>query len=96
MRPTPFDAWPNHKDGDFIVMPHRSQFSKQVDWYSTLFHELGHFCEVRTGWDHRKHGYGLGELAAEMAGCFMATELGVPQSEDRSNHVSYLKAGWTR
>jgi antirestriction protein ArdC len=91
-RPTPFESWPNHSDGDYIVMPHRSNFNTQVDWYSTLFHELGHFCEVRTGWDHRKHGYGLGELASEMAGCFLATELGVPQSDDRSNHIAYLKS----
>jgi antirestriction protein ArdC len=92
VRPTPFDEWPNHDDGDFIVMPHRSQFSKQVDWYSTIFHELGHFCEVRTGWDHRKHGYGAGELAAELAGCMMCTELRIPQSDDLRNHVSYLKS----
>lgn len=92
-RPTPFESWPDgHTDGDFIVMPHRSSFNSQIDWYGTLFHELGHFCEVRTGWDHRKHGYALGELAAEMAGCFLATELGVPQSDDLTNHVSYLKS----
>ncbi len=91
-RPTPFESWPDHADGDFIVMPNRSQFNSQVEWYSTLFHELGHFCEIRTGWDHRKHGYPLGELAAEISGAFLSTELNVPQSDDLTNHVSYLKS----
>lgn len=91
-RPTPFDAWPNHNEGHEIIMPFRSSFRSQADWYSTLFHEMGHFCELSTGWDHRKHGYALGELAAEISGSFMCQELQVPQSDDLTNHVSYLKS----
>lgn len=90
-RPTPFESWPDHADGHYIVMPPRANFSSQVDWYSTLFHELGHFCELSTGWDHRKHGYALGELAAEISGSFMCQELAVPQRENLSNHISYLR-----
>lgn len=73
-------------------MPLKSQFHSQSDLYATLMHELSHHSEIRVGYDHKKHGYAMTELVAEMAGCFLATELGVPQSEDRSNHVSYLKS----
>ena len=44
-------------------------------------HELAHWSEVRTGWDHDKQGYALGELAAEIASCYVAAELGIPQGE---------------
>ena len=38
--------------------------------------------EVRTGWDHDKQGYALGELAAEIASTYVSAELGIPQGED--------------
>ena len=47
--------------------------------------------EPRTGWDHRKNGYALGELAAEIASCYVAAELGIPQGEGLGNHAAYLK-----
>ena len=33
----------------------------------------------------------MGELIAEMASCFLATELGVPNSEAIENHAAYVK-----
>ena len=33
----------------------------------------------------------MGELIAEMAICFLATELGVPNTESLENHAAYLK-----
>ena len=47
--------------------------------------------EVRTGWDDDKNGYALGELAAEIASCYVAAELGIPQGEGLGNHAAYLK-----
>jgi antirestriction protein ArdC len=37
-------------------------------------------------------GYALGELAAEIASCYVAAELGVPQGEGLGNHAAYLRS----
>ena len=39
----------------------------------------------------RQQGYALGELAAEIASCYVSTELGIPQGEGLGNHAAYLK-----
>lgn len=91
-RPSPEPAWPNHSDGDYIVMPLKSQFHSQADLYGTLLHELSHHSEIRVGYDHKKHGYAMTELVAEVAGCLLCQELRVPQSDGLQNHISYLKS----
>lgn len=78
-------------DGDFIQMPHKHRFESEKEYYSTLLHELaGHWTEHRLGWTG---SYAEGELRAEMASAFALAELGVPQSDDLTNHQSYL-ANW--
>jgi antirestriction protein ArdC len=90
-RPTPEEAWPNHSDGDYIIVPHKRQFDPVGAYYETILHELAHWSEVRLGWDHKDAGYAMGELVAEMAASFLSTELGVPQGESFENHAAYLK-----
>lgn len=85
-RPVP--NWPHHNDGDYITMPMQHRFERLGAYYETLLHELAHWSEVRLGWEG---SYAMGELVAEMAGCFLASELGVPQGEDLANHAAYLK-----
>lgn len=77
---------------DYIVVPPRHRFDPLGAYYETVLHELGHWSEVRLDWDHQQHGYAMGELVAEMAASFLATELGVPQGESLENHASYLKS----
>lgn len=81
-------------DGDYIVLPHRHQFSLP-EYYETAFHELSHWTEhaCRLNWDRSKpeNNYALGELIAELGGCFLAAELGLPTAERLENHVSYLQ-----
>lgn len=91
-RPTPEGAWPDHDDGDFIQMPVKSAFHLPTDYYEVLFHELAHWCEVRTGWDHEKHGYAMGELAAEISACYLSVEIGMPLIHEIDNHISYIKS----
>jgi antirestriction protein ArdC len=91
-RPLPAGSFPNHREGDFIVVPPRATFNPPGAFYESVVHELGHWAEVRTGWDHEKQGYALGELAAEIASCYVATELGIPQGEGLGNHAAYLKS----
>jgi antirestriction protein ArdC len=89
--PTPEGSWPNHHDGDFIQVPHKSMFVNG-SYYPTILHEIAHWSEVRVGWDRAKETYAMGELIAEMASCFLATELGIPNGEPLENHAAYLKS----
>jgi antirestriction protein ArdC len=89
--PTPEGTWPNHRDGDFIQVPPKSCFVDGA-YYPTILHELAHWSEVRVGWDREKNTYAMGELVAEMAACFLATELGVPNGDPLDNHAAYLKS----
>lgn len=78
---------------DIIQMPERSQFSG-AEFYETLCHELVHWTEPasRLNWDRKGEGYAMGELIAEMGGCFMCSELGLPTADNLENHASYLKS----
>ena len=89
--PTPVGTWPNHRDGDYIQVPHKSSFING-SYYPTILHELAHWSEVRLQWDREKQGYPMGELIAEMASCFLATELNIPNGEHLENHAAYLKS----
>lgn len=77
------------RDTDEIVMPPKTKFPKESDFYATAFHELGHWSEKRTQW---KGDYAEGELRAEIAASFILAELNVPQSSDLSNHQAYVKS----
>jgi len=88
----PVGPWPDHHDGDYIVVPPKHRFDPLGSYYETVLHELAHHSEVRLGWDHQQHGYAMGELVAEMASSFLATELCVPQGESLENHAAYLKS----
>jgi len=88
--PQPENSWPNHKSGDFITMPERKLFVSTEAFLETLLHELGHWSEVRVGWDRRQHGYAMGELVAEISACYVAAELGLPITLDQ--HAAYLQS----
>jgi antirestriction protein ArdC len=88
--PLPAGSWPNHKSGDYIVMPERSRFSSPEAYFETCLHELAHHSEVRVGWDRQQHGYSMGELVAELTATYVATELGMPITLDQ--HAAYLKS----
>ncbi len=90
--PEPYDDWPWHKDGDYIVLPSKHRFDPVGGYYETAFHELAHWSEVRFGWTG---SYAMNELVAEMAASFISTELGVPQAEGIENHAAYLKSWLT-
>jgi len=79
--------FPDHSGGDYIQMPARTQFQEQRDYYGTLFHELGHWCECRLDWNG---SYAMGELVAEMTACYVSNELNVPQA-DLGNSAAYIK-----
>lgn len=73
---------------DFIRMPHEEQFHDFPAYAETLLHEAVHWSEWRTGW---KGTYAEGELRAEIGACFLATALGLPNSDDLTNHAAYIQ-----
>ena len=79
-------------DGDYIGCPSKQRFTREEDFYSTLLHEMGHWSEVRLGWEGSRPE---SELRAELAACIAMVELNVPQSDDLSNHKAYV-ASWLR
>lgn len=90
-RPLPEGTWPNHTDGDYIVLPERRRFESVEAYYETAFHELAHHSEVRLGWNHLEYGYSAGELVAEIASTYTASELGMPLA-NLQNHAAYLQS----
>jgi antirestriction protein ArdC len=83
------------RSGDYIQMPFRHQFPSVPPYYESLCHEMIHWTEPphRLNWERASEGYAAGELVAEIGGCFMASELGLPTGESLANHAAYLQ-GW--
>jgi antirestriction protein ArdC len=84
-------------DPDFIQMPVKSAFASAVAYYTTLAHELCHWAGHPSRLDRLSgnarfgsRAYAFEELMAEIGGCFLGAELGLPQSDDLSNHQAYL------
>ncbi len=87
---------------DAIRLPPKGAFSGPKEYYATLFHELGHWSGHPARLDRLDRNarfgdaaYSFEELVAEIAGCFLCSEVGVPQSDDLSNQAAYL-AAWLR
>lgn len=78
--------------GDTIQIPHRTQFKELSEWYSTHFHELGHWACPRLD---IKCEYAMGELIAELTSAFVSWQLDIPQGQDLANVKAYL-ASWLR
>jgi antirestriction protein ArdC len=80
---------------DYVQIPPKATFESLKEYYGTVFHELVHATEheARLNWSrkNRDNAYALGELIAELGGVFVSRELGVPASDDMTNHVAYLK-----
>jgi len=81
--------------GDYIQIPARQQFPDVRDFYDTHFHELGHWSLSDSRLGKLSNSYAFEELVAELAAAFTAWQLGLPQSEDLTNHKSYL-ACWLK
>ena len=86
---------------DFINMPTIGNFDNSDFYYSTLFHELGHW----TGAKHRLNrdfpsnfadeNYSKEELVAEMTSAFLCAEMGIDNNDLAENQAAYLK-GWIK
>jgi antirestriction protein ArdC len=81
---------------DYVQIPPKATFESLKEYYGTVFHELVHATEheSRLNWSRkcRENAYAHGELIAELGGVMVSRELGVPASDDLTNHVAYLKS----
>ncbi len=78
--------------GNYIQMPFRERFGSLGAYYETALHELAHWSEPRQHLDRQELGYAMCELIAEIASCFVSTEIGIPHGEGLENYSSYVKS----
>jgi antirestriction protein ArdC len=82
---------------DAITVPMKSRFADLADFYSTVFHEVGHSTGHPSRLDRYvpaafgSHTYGLEELVAEMTATMLCGEAGIEGTVE--NSAAYL-ASW--
>ena len=87
---------------DTVVVPQLSQYRKQEEFYSTLFHELthstGHHSRLNRIADiaaFGSHEYSREELCAELGAAFLLNHCGLETSDSFDNSAAYL-ASWLK
>lgn len=85
---------------DIICFPEKSQFVSTAAYYTTKLHELSHWTGHRSRLNRtfnnnrQSKEYAYEELIAELASCFLAASLQIPEAlSEMPNHASYL-AEW--
>ena len=82
---------------NFIGMPEQASFPKLSDYYSTLFHEFGHWTGHKDRLDRKLSGrygtkdYAFEELVAEITSCYLAINNQV-EKEATPGHAKYLNS----
>jgi len=90
------------KAEDLVVVPTLGQHESADEYYSTVFHELGHSTghdnrlkrfSKQDGYDKFMHEYSREELVAEMTAAFVCGSTGIENTVD--NSAAYL-SGWMK
>lgn len=85
---------------DFVNMPASDRFDRAEDYYSTLFHELGHSTGHKTRLNREilnrfgTVGYAREELVAEFTAAFVCGSTGI-ESKAIEDHAAYI-ASWRK
>ena len=74
---------------DRIQLPPEEDFVSFPAFAETLAHELSHWSEWRLSW---QGNYAEGELRAELSAVFTVAALNIPESNDLTNHASYIQS----
>jgi antirestriction protein ArdC len=89
--------------GDYINLPTKESFCGSEEYYSTLFHEIGHSTGhgtrlKRKGIDNfdyfGSHQYSEEELVAEFTACYLCGEAGI-LNNTQENSVAYIQ-NWAK
>lgn len=88
--------------GDFVRVPMRKQFESGSEYYSTLFHELGHSTGHETRLNRFKgeaknaafgsEAYSREELVAESTAAAVLSALGMEEANTFRNSAAYIKS----
>ena len=86
---------------DYVTVPKRSQFTQMGEYYSTLFHELGHstghytrlnrFTGAGANAMFGSEAYSREELVAEMSSATILNLLGLETANTFRNSTAYIK-----
>lgn len=88
---------------DEIEVPEMSQYPKLEEYYSTLFHEMGHSTGHKSRLNRKElmdanyfgsHDYSQEELTAELTAAFLCAEAGIDNTLD--NSAAYLASWYKR
>ena len=83
---------------DTITVPNKKKFKTPEEYYSTLFHEMGHSTGHTSRLDRKEvtgmniHGdadYSFEELVAEFSAAFLCMDAGIKKT--RTNSVAYIQ-----
>ena len=74
---------------DTIGMPEIGQFSLVHEYYSSLFHEMGHATGHWTRLDRKELSYAKEELVAEITACFLCGRAGI-EKHILDNSAAYI------
>jgi antirestriction protein ArdC len=86
---------------DVIEMPDRNRFAKSCEFYSTMFHELGHWTGHKTRLNRAElqkanlfnsKNYSQEELCAEMTSVFVCSSLNISNDSTLRNSSAYLQS----
>lgn len=87
---------------DTVVAPKLSQYQKQEEYYSTLFHELTHSTGHHSRLDRisdiaafGSHEYSKEELCAELGAAFLVNHCGLESKASFRNSAGYIQ-GWLK
>lgn len=90
--------------GDYVNMPKATTFTKAQEYYSTLFHELGHSTGSKGRLERKcllesnvfgDHSYSKEELVAELTAAFLCADSNISQPVIE-NQAAYLQSWLTR
>ena len=79
---------------DYVQVPPVHSYFEPINWYRTVFHELGHFVGSASRLNRDQSGvfgspaYAREELVAEMAGAFVCATLGITPTVRHADYLS--------
>lgn len=82
------------KDIAEVSLPDKKQFLNLYEYYSTVFHELGHSTKRLT--EQEKFSYAQEELVAEVTAATMCVHLHISDGDTQQNSAAYLHSWMER
>ena len=82
-----------HPVFDYIQVPPAHSYFEPINWYRTVFHELGHLVGSASRLNRDQSGafgspaYAREELVAEMAGAFVCATLGIAPTVRHADYI---------